>query len=426
MTSLSSFNSIQVKADAATASALPEGLLELQNRQRTMLEDISLPTRKSEHWKYSAKRLSGLQDLPASPWVNSTQNLIPYDCETLDITLENGQVTSIADTGDDVQCKRFAELNEEEIARLKAGVISKADDMAFAQFNQAGFQDGLYLTVKRKTQIQTPVRISVRQSQGGVANNRIFVLLEEQSALTLIEDIQIDALPKDQPALLNLITECSIGAGASLTYIRSDADLQDSARVIAATGVHQARDSRFESHCLGFGKHLDRHDLRVELAEPGAECSLNGVCLTQDEQHYDNHTCIEHLAPHCQSNENYRCIAGDRSQIVFNGRIHIHPDAQQTLGAMSNKNLLLSSGAEINAKPELEIYADDVKCAHGTTIGQLDEREVYYLKTRGIQDDQARQMLTLGFVLEVVRENPVSAISDYWENLLTNQLRFER
>ena len=149
------------------------------------------------------------------------------------------------------------------------------------------------------------------------------------------------------------------------------------------------------------------------------------MCVTTGKQHVDSHTCIEHVAPHCTSNENYRCIAGDKSQIVFNGRIHIHPKAQKTLGSMSNKNLLLSSEAEIDAKPELEIYADDVKCAHGTTIGQLDATELYYLQTRGITLDQAKLMLTLGFVLELVRACPVPAIADFWEQTLSNILGYK-
>ena len=414
-------------SNANQSSSFPEALKTLQNREREALEQLSIPTRKTEHWKYSARRLSALENLSVSGEPAAQKPIeLGYDLDAYDVVIENGRICQKPASDEGIQLKSFAELSAVEIGTLSGGVIARAQDLEFATLNQASLTDGLFVLVDKQYEADRPLRILVRQSLPGQAHSRIYVSLGEMARLTLIEEIDVVDSQSEQTALLNHVTELNLAAGSALTYVRSDVDQSEAAHLISATGARLARDARLESHCLGFGKQLDRHDFRVELAEPGAECQLNGVCVTQDQQHYDNHTSIDHLAPQCQSDENYRCIADNQSQIVFNGRIHIHRDAQKTLGSMSNKNLLLSSGAEIDSKPELEIYADDVKCAHGTTIGQLDEREVYYLKTRGIQDEQARQMLTLGFVLEIVRANPVSELADYWESLLSRQLSFER
>jgi len=138
----------------------------------------------------------------------------------------------------------------------------------------------------------------------------------------------------------------------------------------------------------------------------------DGVVVTQGKQHYDNHTSIEHVAAHCDSEETYRNIAADESHAVFNGRIHIHEDAQKSNANMNNKNLLLSTGAEIDTKPELEIYADDVKCAHGATIGQLDRISLFYLVSRGIGRREANTLLTMAFINELVEQIPVQAVKD--------------
>jgi Fe-S cluster assembly protein SufD len=184
----------------------------------------------------------------------------------------------------------------------------------------------------------------------------------------------------------------------------------ESQQHIGMTSVDCLRNSLFTSHCVGFGGKLRRHDLIVKLLGEGANTVMNGICITQAEQHYDNHSIIEHVAPHCDSEQTYRSMAAGESQSVFNGRILIHRNAQKSNANMSNKNLLLSAGAEIDTKPELEIYADDVKCAHGATIGQLDKEALFYLVSRGIDKEEAASMLSLGFINELVQRIPVEAL----------------
>lgn len=408
----------------AAQAELPAAFSALKANALNALEGVNLPTRKTEDWKYSARKLGDFTSLSAASAASAQSQETDFGVDSVKLSIVNGQAILASDTiPEGLSVKRFADLDAEEIALIEQGAIAQNTALSFAQLNQSQINDGLFIRVAAKTSLQTAIQLDIQQSSAGLSHPRVFVLLESQAEASIIESLSFGEL--DDIGAVNSVIDIQQEAASRLRYIRMDMDQQASSKSLAAMGVKLKRDAYFESHCLGLGSGMSRHDLRVHMLESGAECSLNGVTVTKGTQHYDNHTCIEHIAPHCESNENYRCIADDQSQIVFNGRIHIHRDAQKTLGAMSNKNLLLSTGAEINSKPELEIYADDVKCAHGTTIGQLEEEEVYYLQTRGITEQQARQMLTLGFVLELVRANPIAAIAEQWEQTLSSLLSFE-
>ena len=245
-------------------------------------------------------------------------------------------------------------------------------------------------------------------SHSGSAYPCILVFAGNNSQLTVVEDYVSSG---DSGVMVNTTTEFSLGDGANVTSVRLNTEGQ-TVQHMGTTGVRQQCSSRFESHSVGFGGTLRRHDLHVRLEGEGAECKLNGVVVTQSTQHYDNHTTIEHVAANCNSEETYRNIAADKSHAVFNGRIHIHQDAQKSNANMSNKNLLLTSGAEIDTKPELEIYADDVLCAHGATIGQLDKESIFYLVSRGLSPRDAKVLLTMAFINELVDQIPVEQVRD--------------
>jgi Fe-S cluster assembly protein SufD len=191
-------------------------------------------------------------------------------------------------------------------------------------------------------------------------------------------------------------------------------------------GVHARleKDSTLNSFHLALGSELKRIDIVVDHQGPGAHCEMNGIYLLRGKEHVDYHTCIEHAVPHCTSDEVFRGIIDDQASAVFNGRIHIHPDAQKTNAQLSNKNLLLSARAEVNTKPELEIYADDVQCAHGATVAQLDPETLHYLRTRGVPRDEAEVMLSYGFINEVIEKIHLEALRDFLRPLLAR--RFAR
>ena len=394
--------------------SLPEPLLALRKERASALVDMPLPTRKTENWKYSSKYLKLADDMAISlPAEGKTGNSLAVP--GYKVVFINGVMIPEASEYPDldgIEIMSFNDLANDEAEALSAklGSTLNHDQVQFARLNGARFEDGLFIRLKPGAVLDQPLFIIHETSAdaSGSAYPRIYVEAGANSQLTLVEEYTSSG---EASALVSTVTEFSLADGANVTSIRLNME-GENVQHIGATGVLQQRSSRFESHCVGFGGPLRRHDLQVRLEGEGAETKLNGVVVTQGKQHYDNHTSIDHVAAHCNSEETYRNIAADQSHAVFNGRIHIHQDAQKSNADMNNKNLLLSNGAEIDTKPELEIYADDVKCAHGATIGQLDETSVFYLVSRGIGRRQANVLLTMAFINELVQQIPVEAVRE--------------
>jgi Fe-S cluster assembly protein SufD len=394
--------------------SLPEPLLALRKERASALVDMPLPTRKTENWKYSSKYLKLADDMAISlPAEGKTGNSLAVP--GYKVVFINGVMIPEASEYPDldgIEILSFNDLANDEAEALSAklGSTLNHDQVQFARLNGARFEDGLFIRLKPGAVLDQPLFIIHETSAdaSGSAYPRIYVEAGANSQLTLVEEYTSSG---EASALVSTVTEFSLADGANVTSIRLNME-GENVQHIGATGVLQQRSSRFESHCVGFGGPLRRHDLQVWLEGEGAETKLNGVVVTQGKQHYDNHTSIDHVAAHCNSEETYRNIAADQSHAVFNGRIHIHQDAQKSNADMNNKNLLLSNGAEIDTKPELEIYADDVKCAHGATIGQLDETSVFYLVSRGIGRRQANVLLTMAFINELVQQIPVEAVRE--------------
>lgn len=397
-----------------TGQALPEPLLALRKQRGAALVDMPLPTRKTENWKYSSKYLKLTDEMATS---------LPVDGKTgtalavpgYKVVFINGMMIPEASEYPDLNnilIQRFGDLSDAEASELAERLDSTLDrkTVQLTGLNSARFEDGLVIRLEPGAVLDQPLFIihEVTAGASGSAFPRIFVDAGRNSQITLVEEYISSG---QEAVMVNTVTEFNLAEGANVTNIRLCMD-GENVQHIGATGVRQQRSSHFESHCVGFGGPLRRHDLQVWLEGEGAECKLNGVVVTQGTQHYDNHTTIEHVAPHCDSEETYRNIAADKSHAVFNGRIHIHQDAQKSNANMNNKNLLLSTGAEIDTKPELEIYADDVKCAHGATIGQLDKESLFYLVSRGIGRREANVLLTLAFINELVAQIPVEAVRE--------------
>ena len=396
---------------------LPAPLLTLRFDRASALADLILPTRRTENWKYSAKHLKLTDDMAGALPLNAIVEAVAKN-SGYTVVMVNGVVrpeSSNYPTLDGLRIQRFSDLSEDE-ASLAADLLSKsisdqpakAGSVNLSQLNGARFEDGLLIQLHPGTVLDQPLFVihHTTASHRGSAYPCILVAAGSNSQLTLVEDYVSSG---DCSVMVNTTTEFSLGDGAIVTSIRLNTEGQ-AVQHMGTTGVRQQRSSRFESHTVGFGGILRRHDLHVRLEGEGAECKLNGVVVTQGNQHYDNHTTIEHVAANCNSEESYRNIAADKSHAVFNGRIHIHQNAQKSNANMSNKNLLLTNGAEIDTKPELEIYADDVKCAHGATIGQLDKESIFYLVSRGLSSHDAKVLLTMAFINELVDQIPVEQV----------------
>ena len=403
----------------SAGQALPEPLLELRANRASALTDLPLPTRKTENWKYSAKHLKLTDEMASSLPLGASAGAAA-DIQGYTVVLVNGVVRPEASNYpalEGLSIQRFRDLNDDG-AELAADLLgrsisdqpAKHNSVNLSLLNAARFEDGLLIQLQPDTVLDQPLFVihHTSASHSGSAFPCILVAAGSNSQFTLVEDYVSNG---ESPVMVNTATEFSLDDGASITSVRLNTEGQN-VQHMGATGVRQQRNSRFESHSVGFGGTLRRHDLHVRLEGEGAECKLNGVVVTQSTQHYDNHTTIEHIAANCNSEESYRNIAADKSHAVFNGRIHIHQDAQKSNANMSNKNLLLTSGAEINTKPELEIYADDVKCAHGATIGQLDDESIFYLVSRGLSPRDTSVLLTMAFINELVSQIPVEQVRD--------------
>lgn len=418
---MTQFGSLSI-LDDAPSNAHPEAIASFQANTRAKLAAANLPTRRTENWKYSYRRLGDLSTLNQSANINAQSNIESVSNAVV-INVINGSVDQAsidAASLNGLSIQRFDAIDAAQAKLVRDNTIDYQQG-ELEQLNSALFNDAIFIEVAKNTALSQPIQLNFVHSGAGLSTPRVFVHLGQSAQATVIEAHQIEDI---EAAFVSNQMTALVSANAKLNYLRMN-PIASSYKLSTATRAILKRDAVFESDSLCLGAGMGRHDLHVLMTEPGAHCELNGVVVTKEKQHFDNHTNIEHIASNCTSEENYRCIADDQSHIVFNGRIHIHKDAQKTLGEMNNRNLLLSNSAAIDTKPELEIYADDVKCAHGATIGQLNEKEVYYLKTRGLSDDQARQMLTLGFVLELVRAVPIEDLANRWEESLSQLLSFQ-
>ena len=270
----------------------------------------------------------------------------------------------------------------------------------FLALNTAFAADGVWLRVGEDVSLDAPLHLLFVASGAAdhVAHPLLVVECAPGSAATVVEHY---AATHDSAYFNNVVTRATLGERASLTHYKLQ---RESTRAfhVSTLSVQQAAESRFRSHSVSVGAALARHDINVLLDAPGARCTLNGLYMGGGRQHVDYHTRVDHAKPACTSEEDYRGILDGRARGVFNGRVWVHPGAQQTDARQSNRNLLLSRNAEVDTKPQLEIYADDVKCAHGATVGQLDERMVFYLRARGLDESTARSLLTYGFARDLV------------------------
>ncbi len=291
----------------------------------------------------------------------------------------------------------------------------------FAALNTAFMSDGAFVYLPPGTMLKDIVHllyISTREPESTVSHPRNLIVIGDGSKVTLVESYV--GLGKGV-YLTNAVTEVVLGSNCVVDHYRLQRE-SDDAFHIGHLQVLQQRDSSFTSHSLSLGGTLARNEIVVVLDAEGAECGLNGLYVTRGKQHIDNHTVIDHAKPNCSSRELYKGILDGRSTGVFNGKIIVRKDAQKTNAKQTNKNLLLSEDALVNSTPQLEIFADDVKCTHGATIGQLDEEGLFYLRSRGIDEASARTLLTYAFATEVLSAVKVMPIQCQIDLVLLTRL----
>ena len=376
------------------------------------------PTRKTEHWKYTP--MQSLQKTLLHAWGAATNEaldkalqdeLIPLDAYRL--IFINGVFDAKHSSNLPESIVRFSQANaaQQNLIEKYLGKIVEGERHLFATLNNAWLDDGVLLHVPRNQRLEKPVYVvNIVTAVAAASNQRVLIVLDENSQAEVVEHYFSSA--DAQNGFANALTEIHLGDNASLHHYRLNLE-EEHAQHIGAVHVDLQRNARLRGFALALGSSLMRVDYQLNHRGPGAELDLQGIYLPRNQQVVDYHTNICHWVPQCKSNEVFRGIVSDSAQAIFNGRIYIHKDAQKTLAELSNKNMLTSNKAEVNTKPELEIYADDVKCAHGATISQLNANARYYLQSRGLSRAEADVMLSFGFINELLEQIAQPVVHDY-------------
>jgi Fe-S cluster assembly protein SufD len=304
------------------------------------------------------------------------------------------------------------------------GKYAHTANNSFAALNQALFTDGAFISVPKDVAVAEPVQliyISSAKQNGETILPRNLIIAGANSQLTVVESYLSTG---NVAYFTNAVTEILAGENAAVEHVKLQDEAADAYHIATIAGEF-GRASNVTVHSFALGAKLSRNNIRTKLAGEGLECILNGLYLTRDEQLADHHMIVEHAQPHCASHEYFNGILDDKSKGVFHGRIYVHPIAQKTDAKQTNKNLLLSDDATADTKPQLEIYADDVKCTHGATIGQLNAESIFYLRSRGLSTDTARQMLIHAFageIIERIKCEPAREVIDklVWARLEAN------
>ena len=297
------------------------------------------------------------------------------------------------------------------------------DSDSIAQFNTMFAQDGVVLYVPQGTVIEETIQIVslIQAKVEMLLNRRILIILEENSKANIL---MCDHSSQEKESLSTLVTEVFVGSGASLNIYDIEETANSNTRA-ATLLVKQESYSNFNHCCITLTNGFTRNSTSVALAGRGAATSINGLAIGDKTQHIDNHTLVDHLVPDSTSNELYKYILDESSTGVFAGKMYIHPDAQRTVSQQTNRNLCLTSCAQMYAQPQLEIYADDVKCSHGSTVGQLDESALFYMQQRGIPADEARHLLMYAFAGEVIENIDILPLKERLHILIEKRFRGE-
>jgi len=419
MERLSTFQALQRSLPGA-------GLPWLDQHRRQSLAAFGakgFPTTRDEEWQYlPASSFSGPQFKSQEQQIEETfdQSLRLPGCLTL--VFKDGQRISAENSplpeGLEILELKEAFLKHPETIQALLELPEPASEHSLSELIAALAGEGVWIRVAAGTRIEQPIQIlhlSARSDQLSVL--RHFILLEKNAEATVIES---HVGPNQTPYLALTMTRVQLEANASLDHYKHQSE-GDQGRHFGGIYVDQAPSSRFRQSQAALGSLIARTEIHSRL-DRASECELEGIFLAQDRAQIDTHTRLRHAGPHASSRDDYRGIAGGRGRGVFQGRIIVEPGAQKTQAEMQCRNLLLSSEAEIDAKPQLEIHADDVKCSHGLTVGQLDPGAIFYLASRGVDEDEARQLLTYGFANEIVERIRPQALKQRIQDELSLRL----
>jgi Fe-S cluster assembly protein SufD len=396
-------------------------------------QELGFPSVKDEEWKYTnVAPLARIDFKPATAGDTSigTDELTAFvvaEAKDSQLVFVNGILRSdlssltalptevvAMDLSQAISDERYGEIAWRHLAQ-------QADYVAngFTALNTAFISHGVFVYIPKGVIVESPVHLLFISDGAQTANfPRVLIVAEENSSATVIESY---AGNHEALYFTNAVVELVLKDGARLEHYKVQ---RESARAfhVATTAVDLGPNSRYDATTITFGAELSRHDINVTMDHEGSECWVDGLYLVTTGQHADTHSLIDHRKPHCTSHQLYKGILDGKSRAIFNGKVFVRHDAQKTDAMQTNKNLLLSNEARVDTKPQLEILADDVKCAHGAAVGQIDEDELFYLETRGIHHDLARNLLTYGFAEEVIGKIKIESIRAQLDAAVLNRL----
>ena len=420
--------------EQAAATTQPSWLFPLRKAGIARFAELGFPTLKNEDWRFT--NVAPIAKLPFKPALDAARDGLTKD--SLDqfsfaklpgtrLVFVNGHFAAELSTaptqpnGIKVSSLATALANDSALVEKHLGRYVRTEDNAFAALNNAFFQDGGFVYVPAGQSVDDPVQflfINTSKDAGATTHPRNLIIAERGAKLTVIESYVSLA---SAPTFTNAVSEFALGDNAVVEHCKFQ-DESPEAYHIAALHSHLGRAVSFSSHSIATGAKLARNNLRTTLDGEGIECVLNGVYITNNDQISDHYMVVDHAKPHCASHEYFNGILAGKSKGVFHGRILVRPDAQKTDAKQTNKNLLLSDDATADTKPQLEIYADDVKCTHGATIGQLNDESIYYLRSRGIGLENARRMLIHAFAGEIIDRVKHDALREELDVLVWDRL----
>jgi len=385
-------------SELVSGAEKPTGFEAIRNKGEAFLAENGIPTKKHEDWKYT--NLKRLFD-------NGLKITEGADC--------------VFNQVEGVETSWVNDVDTQDIASVQAGFTAIHAKESHAALNTTLFRKALVIRVKKGTQVEKELILkqTVELANGQFSATRMLIVLEENSSLKCQH--HFTGSNGSDSSLLNHVTEVFVGKNARLE-LNVMQEIGEG-NLVNTTEVTCQRDSNFTTNTFQLSGKLLRNNLTIGLKDQNIETNLNGFYMLNETELFDNHTLVDHFEPNCQSNEIYRGILSGKSTGVFNGKVFVHRNAQKTNGYQQNNNILLSDNATMNSKPELEIYADDVKCSHGSTTGQLDEEAVFYMRARGLDEFGATALLLTAFASDVLNSVSNEELRGILEEKIQNKLK---
>jgi Fe-S cluster assembly protein SufD len=411
----------------------PSWLNELRRSGINRYAEMGFPTTNDEEWRFTnvapiAKTPFAAAEYRKDAFTPARLDRLTFgDADEFRIVFVNGRFSKELSSGHGlpagIRVVSLAQVLETSPDEVKPwlGRYARYENHAFAALNTAFIEDGAFVHVPDGVVVQEPIHVihaSAAGSEPTASHPRTLIVVGKSAQVRIVESYAGGS----GVYLTNAVTEVVAGENAVVDHYKLQNDGLEAYHT-ASLELYASRNAVLSNHSISIGAALARNDVNLVLDGEGAEGTINGLYIVTGNQHVDNHTGIDHAKPHCASHELYKGVLDKSARAVFNGRIRVRQDAQKTDSKQTNKNLLLSNDALVNTNPQLEIYADDVKCTHGATIGQLDETALFYLRTRGIGLEAARHVLTYAFANDVVERIQVPELKVHLDEYLIHRLR---